>query len=89
MDALKCPSCGSVTLDKISEGYRCPYCGTVLMRDTSKAASLHNENRVSEMLTKADIFWRHDKKQQARAIYRQILELDANCAEAIARLRER
>lgn len=89
MRGLVCTACGSN--DMLEEGsyFICQYCGTKFLRETTKAASFDIDNRIKDLLKRADLYWRHNKRQQAIALYRQILELDAKCAIAKERLGRR
>ena len=87
MEGLYCTSCGGNSFTEEGRYYVCQYCGTKFLRSSSGAASFDKSERLHDLLKRADLYWRHNKLQQAKALYRQALELDANCAEALKRMR--
>lgn len=92
MQGLVCTSCGANDFAEDGKYYICNYCGTRYlreMRSTAGAASIEKEGRLSDLLKRADLYWRHNRKQQAVALYKQALELDANCSIANERIRRR
>ena len=88
MKTLICSACGGNELLEENGMYVCQHCGTKFVREKSdvanelRAASLDKDPRIADMLKRADIYWRHGNTAQAKALYRQILELDSSCAEA-------
>ena len=87
MQSLICTSCGANSFIDDGKYYICQYCGTRFLRTASGAASFEKTERLRDLLKRADLYWRHNRLQQAKALYRQALELDANCTEALRRLR--
>lgn len=89
MRRLICTACGSNEMYEDGVYLICQYCGSKFLRETTKAASFEKDARIKDLMKRADLYWRHNKRQQAIALYRQILELDAKCAIARERLGRR
>ena len=87
MKAMVCSACGSNELEDHDGFYLCPYCGTRFEKEkTQDSASLEKDSQIQSMLAKADMYWRHGMKAQARRTYQLVLELDASCSIARERL---
>ena len=89
MQSLICGSCGSNDFEKVGRFYVCRYCGTKMLSEVPEAASIDRSGRIADLLKRADLYWRHNRKAQAASLYRQILELDASCAIAKQRINGR
>ena len=92
MKTLTCSACGGNELIEQEGMYVCQFCGTKFVKEKSdvdnelRAASLDKDPRIADMLKRADIYWRHGNQAQAKALYRQILELDSRCEIARQRV---
>ena len=88
MKQLRCPSCGSLELNEEGRFYVCQYCGGKIERDTSKlAANVSSSSSADRIIERADMYWNVGKKDKARQLYRQALDIDATNEKARSRAR--
>ena len=84
---LRCPSCNSI--DFVEEGrfYVCQYCGGKLDRGSCAiTATVSTADSVSELLSRANLYWDLGNTDRARQLYRQVLDIDATNEIARQRL---
>ncbi len=86
MKMLRCVACGGNKLIEEDGRYICTFCGTEFVKENIAAADFDKQKRINDMLKRADIYWRHGKKLQAKKLYNQVLQLDARCKIALDRV---
>ena len=88
VNQLKCPSCGSNDLVEDGRYYICQYCGGRIERDLDKIPShVSSSTSVERIIERADMYWDVGKRDRARQLYRQALDIDATNEKARTRAR--
>ncbi len=88
MNQIQCPSCGSIKLIEDDRYYICEYCGGKIERTQPiEAADVSNASGVTKLLERADLYWSVGKRDKAKRLYQQVLDIDASIERARTRAR--